>query len=76
MQELKIGINTPYIQIDKLLKLANIVSSGGEAHIMILDGCVSLDGNIVTEKRKKVYPNNTVFINDEYIVTVFEEYEA
>lgn len=75
MQKCNIGINTPYIPMDKLLKLANIASSGGEAHILITEGYVQLDGIIISEKRKKVYPGSVVIVDNKYTITVFEEHE-
>lgn len=76
MEKIKIGIKTSYIEIDKLLKLTNIVSSGGEAHMLILDGCIKLDDKIITEKRKKVYPNSIINIDNKYTIIVFEDHEA
>lgn len=48
-----ITINTEYIKLDQLLKLANIVSGGGEAHALITDGKVKLNSNVELQKRKK-----------------------
>lgn len=76
MNEIKIGITTPYIEVDKLLKLADLANSGGEAHMLILDGCVQLDGKIISEKRKKVYPGSLVVVDNESQITVFKDHEA
>lgn len=70
MQEIKINLKTPYIEVDKLLKLTDIASSGGEAHMLILDGYVKLDEVTISEKRKKVYPGSIVTVDNKYKIIV------
>ena len=38
----------------KILKIANLVSGGGEAKQMIAEGYVFLNGEVETQKRKKI----------------------
>lgn len=52
-----------FIQLDQLLKLLNIASSGGEAHLMIEDGIVKVNGEKELRKRKKLYPGDEVQIS-------------
>lgn len=66
----KIKITTLYIKLDSLLKLAGIVSTGGEAKNLILDGCVKLNNNVVTERGKKIYRSDIVCINDDIKIEV------
>lgn len=73
MEKATIGINTEYIAMDKLLKFSGIADTGGQAFLMVEDGIVSLNGQKVTEKRKKVYPGDVVCINDELELTVVQE---
>lgn len=73
---MQIEINTIYIEVDKLLKLANIASSGGEAHMLITEGLVQLNGQTISEKRKKIYPGSIIIINNNYKITVIKEHEA
>ena len=49
-----IQIKTDDIQLDQLLKLASIVESGGQVKYMIADELIKLNGNIVTERRRKI----------------------
>lgn len=49
-----VTIHTPYIKLQDLLKVANLVSSGGEAKIVIQDGQVSVNGAVCTERGKKL----------------------
>lgn len=73
MEKATIGITTEYIAMDKLLKFSGIADTGGQAFLMVEDGIVSLNGQQVTEKRKKVYPGDVVCINDELELTVVQE---
>ena len=55
-----IPITTEYIKLQDLLKLANLVSTGGEAKIRILDGGVRVNGEVCTMRGKKIRPGDTV----------------
>ena len=56
------------IELCKLLKIANMVGGGGEAKTMISEGNVSVNNEIVFQKRKKVRRGDIV----ECKVTVIE----
>lgn len=56
-------IDTEYIQLDQLLKACNLVNSGGEAHILVEDGEVRLNGSVETRKRAKIRNNDIVEVN-------------
>ena len=45
---LPLAIHTEFIKLQDALKYANIVYSGGEAKQMILDGLVTVNGEICT----------------------------
>ena len=68
-----ISIHTDYIQLDQLLKYANILSTGGQIKELLAEELITLNGTIVTEKRKKIYPNDVVTIANEVIITVVKE---
>ena len=57
-----ISIHTDYIQLDQLLKYANILATGGQIKELLAEELITLNGTIVTEKRKKIYPNDMVSI--------------
>jgi ribosome-associated protein len=42
------------VELCKLLKFEGIVSTGGEAKLLIGDGQVTVNGEIETRKRKKI----------------------
>lgn len=53
-----VKIETPFIKLDSLLKLADLVSSGGEAKMLIQDGQVLVNGEVCTQRGKKLYPGD------------------
>lgn len=48
------------IELCNLLKLLDLVESGGQAKMLIADGYVALNGEICLQKRKKVYAGDTM----------------
>ena len=58
------------IRLDQFLKLKNVVSSGGEAKIVIQGGAVKLNGEVETRRRKQLFVEDRVeFEGEEYPVT-------
>ena len=55
-----ITITTEFIKLQDLLKLANLVGTGGEAKIVIQNGDVSVTGEVCTMRGKKIRPGDTV----------------
>ena len=55
-----ITITTEFIKLQDLLKLANLVGTGGEAKIVIQNGDVSVNGEVCTMRGKKIRPGDTV----------------
>ena len=53
-------IETEYIKLDSFLKAANLVSSGGEAKMLIADGMVRVNGECETRRGRKLYPGDKV----------------
>lgn len=60
----EVFIETEYIRIDQLLKYADIVGSGGEAKILIKEGLVRLNGEVVTQRGKKIRNKDIIEIDD------------
>ncbi len=54
MKQQPVPIHTEYIQIDQLLKLEGVIETGGQVKGLIDDQVLTLNGVIVTEKRKKM----------------------
>jgi|TARA_B100001093_G_scaffold103000_1_gene95176 ribosome-associated protein len=60
-------VSGKYIELYKLLKLANLVASGGEAKMVIEDLMVSVNGVIETRKRNKLKNGDIVSFAGEEI---------
>lgn len=54
-----------YIALQQVLKLANLVESGGQAKYVIQNGEVKVNGEIETRRRKKIYPGDVIEIAGE-----------
>ena len=64
-------IGTEFIKLESALKLANAVSSGGEAKNLIQDGQVLANGEVFTMQGKKLYPGDRFSLNGtEYLITI------
>ena len=68
----KITITTEFIKLDSFLKLASLVSSGGEAKMIIADGLVKVNGEVCTMRGKKLRPGDTVSY-DRFSIEVARE---
>ena len=73
MQKEQIAIITEFITMDKLLKFSGVADTGGQAFLMVEDGIIQLNGKIVTEKRKKVFPGDIVNIDNQIELTITKE---
>ena len=56
----EITISTEFIKLDSLLKFAALAGMGGEAKQMILEGLVSVNGEICLARGKKIFPGDEV----------------
>lgn len=73
MQKENVAITTEFITMDKLLKFSGVAETGGQAFLMVEDGVVKLNGKMITEKRKKVYPGDVVNVDNQIELTVTVE---
>ena len=65
-----VKIETPFIKLDSLLKLADLVSSGGEAKMVIQDGLVKVNGEVCTMRGKKLYNGDKFeFMGQSYLIS-------
>ena len=53
-------ITTEFIRLQDLLKLASLVSTGGEAKLRILNEEVSVNGEVCTQRGRKLRPGDVV----------------
>lgn len=67
----RVVIGTEFIKLESALKLANAVSSGGEAKNLIQDGHATVNGEVCTMRGKKLYPGDRFgFMGAEYLITI------
>ena len=68
MAQKTVSITTEFIKLEALLKLANLVGTGGEAKMLIQDGQASVNGEVCTMRGKKVRPGATVQFQGQEIL--------
>jgi ribosome-associated protein len=56
----KVTINTEFIKLDQFLKFVNVVESGGVAKMVINDGLVKVNGEVCTQRGKKIRVNDII----------------
>lgn len=66
-------LRTPYIELQAALKLCNIAQTGGHAKILITEEqCVFVNGEICTQRGKKLYNGDTLRVGRESFVIASE----
>jgi len=70
---LVIELNHQPVELCKLLKIADLVSGGGEAKVVISEGYVLLNGEVEYQKRKKVYHEDVIEFNGEVVQLLINE---
>lgn len=68
-----ITITTEYIRLQDLMKLANMVGSGGEAKQLIQDGQVTVNGETCLQRGKKLRPGDTVAFRGRTCTTAYAD---
>ncbi len=58
MESLK--IKTEYITLQQLLKIEDIISSGGEAKYFLSNNEVYVNGELENRRGRKLYPNDVI----------------
>jgi ribosome-associated protein len=67
MQTLEFELDRDYVELKQLLKLADLVTSGGEAKTVIGDGQVLVDGEVELRKACKIRAGQVVQFGDTVI---------
>ena len=68
-----ITITTAYIKLQDLLKLAGVVYTGGEAKVLIQEGAVTVNGEVCTQRGKKLRPGDTVRLGDAALTVQYAD---
>jgi len=59
-----------FIPLIQLLKVTQVAESGGESQILVLEGKVTLNGQLETRKRAKIRQGDAVVVNGVTITVV------
>lgn len=68
----KISVSTEFIKLDAFLKFANAVESGGMAKTLIENGRVKVNGEVCTQRGKKLRPGDTVELEGALLAVTAE----
>lgn len=63
----KVKINTEFIKLDQLLKFASVVQSGADAKALIIEEGVKVNGEVCTQRGKKIRKGDVVEVLDHVI---------
>lgn len=64
-----IKISTEYIELQMLLKMESIISSGGQAKYFLQENKVLVNNESETRRGKKLYPGDVIkVLGKEYII--------
>lgn len=66
----QVKIDSEYIKLDQLLKLADVVGSGGHAKILIVNGEIKVNGEIIVQRGKKIKSGDKVIYEDMEIEVI------
>ena len=56
----KITIETEFIKLQSLLKLAGMAGTGGEAKVIIQEGLIEVNGEVETRRGRKIIKGDKV----------------
>ena len=63
-----VAITTPFIKLEALLKYAGLVGTGGESKIRITEGEVLVNGQVCTQRGRKLVPGDRVELGGEILL--------
>ena len=70
MNEITYNLTDDYIELYKLIKILDLVDTGGQAKLLIENHQVKRDGIIETRKRAKIKKGECIMIGDEVKINV------
>ena len=59
-----VNLKTPYITLGQLLKIADEISSGGQAKWYLSENNVKVNGEIDDRRGRKLYPDDKVELSN------------
>lgn len=70
MENFRLKEDQEYIQLKDLIKILGWVDTGGEANLRIDNREVSVNGEIETQRRKKIRRGYSVIVGDQLVQVV------
>lgn len=70
MKEIEYKLKDEFIPLAALLKVCDVVSSGGEVGILLQDERIIYNGEIEFRKRKKCYSGDVIIIDNNFKIMV------
>ena len=65
MREVPIRGDT--IRLGQLLKLAGLAESGGDAHALVDQGAVTVNGEVETRRGRQLHPGDVIALGEEAV---------
>lgn len=69
-------IKTEYIKLQDLLKFSALTATGGEAKNVILDGMVTVNGEVCAMRGKKIRPGDVVAFGGTELTVAYADQRA
>jgi len=63
-------LENEYIELFKLLKLLDLVDTGGQAKMIVAEGYVQRNGEVETRKRAKIVVGDILVVGDDVTIEV------
>ncbi|MGH8445897.1 MAG: RNA-binding S4 domain-containing protein [Solimonas sp.] len=70
MPNITFPLESDFIEVNQLLKLAGVCESGGAGKVLVAEGRVKVDGVLETRKTAKIRAGQTVICGDLRIAVV------
>jgi ribosome-associated protein len=67
---MEVPIRGAMIRLGQLLKLADVVSDGGEAKALLAEGLVSVNGEAEDRRGRQLHPGDVVRVGDAEMTVV------
>jgi ribosome-associated protein len=67
---IKYKLNDEYIELYKLLKVLDLVDSGGQAKMIVSEGYVLRNGETETRKRAKIRVGDVLVVGDDVTIEI------
>ena len=67
---IKYKLENEYIELYKLLKVLDLVDSGGQAKMLVAEGYVLRNGETETRKRAKIRAGEVLVVGDDVTIEV------